>query len=451
MHGIAEPNPNMSELALARAWADGELPESFLTRDGTAVKIIYRGVWTHGLGPDFADAMISWPNGTIETGSLEIHLRTTGWREHRHHLDPAYDRVILHVVGIDDGAETRRADGKIVPVVTVGLEHAHFDDAGLPWARVGGEVCAADLAATRPGQIVSALRALGDDRLASFTTSFEAELHQAPPHQVMWRALLDALGISENRIPMQKLAALLPIVDLERAIARHPKRFEAAMAHLLGCAGFLPLAPADADRSGLTLSQIAEIEAIWMDVRRPSGERLSPGEWNLNRVRPANHPIVRLKSAAAMVATTQGAFGSYLLEPIRNGTFEPALLQHMSADNGATLGSDRAIVLASRVLIPFALALAELNGDTELTDAAMATWDSLPASAPNQQTRAAQIQITGGPALRSLGERGTQGLIQLHRSRCQPRRCFECPIAALVVADSVTPSTPDGEAAKSTP
>jgi hypothetical protein len=267
----------------------------------------------------------------------------------------------------------------------------------------------------------------------------------------MWRALLDALGISENRIPMQKLAALLPIVDLERAIARHPKRFEAAMAHLLGCAGFLPLAPADADRSGLTLSQIAEIEAIWMDVRRPSGERLSPGEWNLNRVRPANHPIVRLKSAAAMVATTQGAFGSYLLEPIRNGTFEPALLQHMSADNGATLGSDRAIVLASRVLIPFALALAELNGDTELTDAAMATWDSLPASAPNQQTRAAQIQITGGPALRSLGERGTQGLIQLHRSRCQPRRCFECPIAALVVADSVTPSTPDGEAAKSTP
>jgi hypothetical protein len=114
--------------------------------------------------------------------------------------------------------------------------------------------------------------------------------------------------------------------------------------------------------------------------------------------------------------------------------FHASALTERVADYGAVLGTDRAIVLASRVLIPFALALAEHNRDADLAESAMSAWDALPPSAHNRQTRAAQLQITGGPALRNLGERGMQGLIHLHRTRCLPRRCFECPVARLVVS-----------------
>lgn len=435
MTGIAEPAPAASELALARAWADGEFPNRLLTRDDVEVEIVYRGVWTHGLGPDFSQAMIAWPDGRLETGAIELHLRTTGWRDHGHQHDPAYNAVMLHVVGIDDGAETRRSDGRLVPTVTVGLEKALLSGEGPDWSRVGGEVCAAELAASQPALIAQALRVLGDVRLAVLTAGFEADLALLPPDQVLWTGLLDALGISENREPMRKLATLLPIADLERALVRADDRFLTAATLLLDVAGFLPLAPRDAETSGLPLDQINAIEAGWRQNLRPAGERLSPREWQLTRVRPSNHPVARLVTAAALAAQATGGLGSALLDRLRSGSFTSGMLIEMADRPGARLGADRAIVIASRVLIPFALALSEQTGDTELAESAISAWDFLAPSGHNRLTRAAQLQITGGPPIRNLGERGMQGLLHLHRTGCVPRRCFECPIAALVISE----------------
>jgi hypothetical protein len=433
-NGIAEPDPPLSELALARAWADGTFPERLITREGQTVEIVYPGRWTHGIGPDFSDAMIAWPNGKLETGAIELHLRTSGWREHGHYNDPAYQSVILHVVGIDDGSETRRNDGKLVPVVSVGLERASIGGNGFDWSRVGGAVCAAELAASNSAVIVRALHGLGDERLSSLVTAFEAELALAPPDQVLWTALLDALGLTENREPMKKLATLLPIIDLERTLQRSDDRFVTALALLLGVGGFLPLSPRDAESSGLEMRTIGAAEHAWTTVARPPTERLSPGEWSLTRVRPANHPVARLVAAAALVSSGPDGFAGAMIEPVRAASFQPRQLIEAVERSGAHLGEDRAIVITSRVLIPFAVALAAQTGDTELSEGAMASWDQLLPSAHNRHTRAAQLQVTGGPGLRDLGERGMQGLIQLHRTRCLPRRCYECPIARLVVA-----------------
>ncbi len=432
MHQVAEPAAGSSELALAHAWANGNCPTGLSSRDGTHVEIVYRGVWTHGFGPDFAEAMIAWPNGVLETGAIELHLRTSGWREHGHHVDPAYDNVILHVVGLDDGSETRRSDGKLVPVVAIGLDLASTPE-GADWSRVGGDVCAAELAANNPGEIVAALRALGDARLATHVAAFESELTHSPPDQVLWSGLLDALGISENRDPMRAIGALVPIVDLERLVARSNDRFETAAACLFGAGGFIPLSPRDAEATGLDIETIAAIETTWQRRTLLPSAGLSPGAWRTARVRPANHPLARLTSAAGIVAACPDGIGNTLVTAIREGEFQPADLVEMTARYGAGLGADRSIVLTSRVLIPFAIARSEQSGDTDLADGAMAIWDSLAASAHNRQSRAAQLQVSGGPPLRGLGERGMQGLIQLHRTRCQPRRCFECPIAAMVI------------------
>ena len=193
--------PPVSELALARAWATGAIPSHLITTNGLAVDVVYRGSWTHGSGPDFAGAMVALPNGRLLTGSIEFHLVTSGWRSHGHHHDPAYDDVILHLVGEDDSGETIRSNGEVVPVAIVGFEEAVAVNAALDWAKVGGSIGAADLARSRPQVLVEPIKQLGDRRLATKSAQFEAALSSSTPSQVLWSGLLEALGYQANRRP----------------------------------------------------------------------------------------------------------------------------------------------------------------------------------------------------------------------------------------------------------
>jgi hypothetical protein len=100
------------------------------------------------------------------------------------------------------------------------------------------------------------------------------------------------------------------------------------------------------------------------------------------------------------------------------------------SDARSRIGADRAIDMLVSGIIPLALALAAHSGDLDLADAASSQWDRLPAPSPNAVTRRALRQVAGRSPLGKIGARGAQGLIHLDTVLCQPRRCFECPIAA---------------------
>ncbi|MFL5772402.1 MAG: DUF2851 family protein, partial [Flavisolibacter sp.] len=70
---------------------------SLYSVSGEKIEIIFPGKLNHNQGPDFTDAHIRI-GGTLLAGSVEIHLKTSQWKEHGHHLDQHYKNVILHVV-----------------------------------------------------------------------------------------------------------------------------------------------------------------------------------------------------------------------------------------------------------------------------------------------------------------------------------------------------------------
>ncbi len=169
------------ELALSAAW-HGALVRNLHTTEGEAIEVIFRGVWTHGFGPDFQDALLAFADGGLRTGAVEIHHRTADWRAHGHHLDPNFNAVILHLVRHHDGAETRRADGAIIPtaLLPVSLETLDAIDRRLPgiWDRLGGAVCAETLTRHHPERIRGVLHRLGDRRLAErFAARGDGALH----------------------------------------------------------------------------------------------------------------------------------------------------------------------------------------------------------------------------------------------------------------------------------
>ena len=61
-------------------------------------RLLYPGQRNGGPGPDYLGAQVTFPDGTLHRGDVEIHVRRASWRRHRHRWDSRYSQVILHVV-----------------------------------------------------------------------------------------------------------------------------------------------------------------------------------------------------------------------------------------------------------------------------------------------------------------------------------------------------------------
>ena len=439
------PTAYIDEHDLCAAWAALRAPGELRTTDGRRLEIVHRGSWTHGFGPDFRDAMICLDGVELRTGSVELHLRTRGWTDHGHHLDPRYNAVVLHVVAEHDWVRTVRQDGVEVPVLHLPLKAATQVGSRVVdvWSLVGGAVCAEDLTRRQPHKARSILKGLGDVRLSGRVARIEASLHDAPPAHVLIGMLFDALGYSANREPMRTVAdQFLLCHGLDRlARARPEHRLALGRAVLFGIAGYLPLSPTEAHLAGISSAELAKVERVWSDAASWVDARPGRVVWQTARVRPANHPVVRLSQAAALLAAIADQPVAALLTMLDGpGAPEEALRRLTAIDETPALGIDRVRAILTNVVVPFAVALSHATGDLDLEERAIAAWDRLPPAESNAKVRAARQQVAGDAPLTGLGARGQQGLIHLHDTLCGPRRCYECPVAAWVMSEE--PSLP---------
>ena len=71
--------------------------KSLRTVRGNVLNVLDPGKHNKYSGPDFTDARIEI-DGQLWAGNVEIHLNSSDWYAHRHHMDPAYSNLVLHVV-----------------------------------------------------------------------------------------------------------------------------------------------------------------------------------------------------------------------------------------------------------------------------------------------------------------------------------------------------------------
>ena len=98
------------------------------------------------------------------------------------------------------------------------------------------------------------------------------------------------------------------------------------------------------------------------------------------------------------------------------------------------MGEGRAVAIVASGILPFLLALAEVTNDPQLSEMVSRRWEMLESGEPNRVTKRAMRQVAGNARVGRIGERGMQGLIQLDRLFCEPRRCMECSIAHLALS-----------------
>lgn len=98
-HAATFPN----EAYLSAYWESITQPGAIFELDGGGrVCIVSRGRRNTRYGPDYLDAVLIL-EGRIVIGSIELHCREVSWHAHRHHLDPRYASVVLHVVAERSG------------------------------------------------------------------------------------------------------------------------------------------------------------------------------------------------------------------------------------------------------------------------------------------------------------------------------------------------------------
>ena len=256
---------------------------------------------------------------------------------------------------------------------------------------------------------LAAIDRAGDARFAEKAAAFAGELKQADAGQSLYRGIMTALGYSRNQLPFELVAQSLPLTRLEQiAHMDDAKALTRLEALLLGTAGFLP-----SQRPGLAVECHPWVDALETEwgIHEP-GRRPADLGWSLFRVRPNNHPVRRLAGMARLLwrFRADGLLAGFMakLEAGDGGTDLVAALT-ITADgywtdhcdfgavchglNHFLIGPSRASEILVNILLPFAVAWAQVPASPELAAKVIELYHEHPAASENAIERHMRAQL----------------------------------------------------------
>jgi hypothetical protein len=424
---ISEDTPAAdNELAWQARWFSGACGREFTATDGRPVFIADFGEWNREAGPDFSRATIHI-DGKEHRGTLEVDLEASGWEQHRHAVNPAYEDVVLHVIVRRPTRKhfTRTPTHREVPQIVL-ADHAATGPEwpGLAAARPGR--CLAPLRHLAGRQITELLYVAARRRLEAKGTALQTMIASRGPDAALFEAMAVALGYKNNKLPFQLLAQRVPVKAASTA------RGEAL---LFGLAGFLekPEPPAAAARN-----EVAALWSLWWKLRAARANGVLPRDaWKLTGLRPANHPLRRLGALAAIARRWKSVRAALesgdlaRLEKVLAPLQHPFWSYHTTWNSPrrknplALLGADRIREVHANIALPLTLARGDQTDGLEL-----------PAGPPNATLRVVSARLFGGPLPRTLPKRlfVHQGLLQIYADFClrDHGECAQCRFPSLL-------------------
>jgi hypothetical protein len=421
-----------------------------VTAENEPIEIIYPGRLNDDRGADLRDAVVNTAQGRLK-GDIEIHVKSSSWWTHRHHLDPVYNRVILHVVYWNDNVRPIVLEnGFTVPTLAL---HDYIDRPA-----VKGMVDAIPSVPCRNAghsrnvfKLNKILEAAGDERFLSNAAHLKAGIVEYGVGQALYRGIMTALGYAKNKEAMADLANRLPLERLEAAAAPGAPENECLaqyQARLIGTAGLLPSQREAAFPAGCPDEDwTKKLEKTWAGCREIPV--MFAGDWRFFKVRPGNHPVRRLAAMSHLLLRYRKAG---LLAGLRSifesmGTghpeksLEPALQVNPDSFWGryldigmpaggmipALLGKERAGEIVINVLLPFAAAGGFTDTDPETPGKALNIYREYRAAAENTLVKHMRKQL--GVGKHSIDSaRRQQGLLHIYKTRCSQGKCAECPL-----------------------
>ncbi len=453
IHEPGTGTENPPESLLQGIWFHQRLKRDGLrTTDGREVKILHPGFWNRESGPDFHSAVVQFGSETPQEGDIEIDMEPGDWRTHGHAANPAFAKVVLHVVWRGSGAE-RLPTLVLEPLLDAPLAELawwHGGEGGRAFpAELAGRCCA-PLRELSEERLLELLRQAAAIRMQSKAAQFHARARQAGWEQALWEGLFRGLGYKRNLWPMLRLAELRGRICPDMSGLGG----QAIQGRLLGIGGLLP--EELTRRRGTTDSYVRGLWDGWWRERDAFVDCVLPRSlWNFAGLRPANHPERRLALAAHWLA--DGKLPSRL-ESWCSTTLEPkalvaSLLKAMQAPKDGfwshhwtlrsksfaaaqpLLGATRVTDLAINVVLPWLWVRAVEGKNDSLRREMERRFFAWPAAEDNAVLRLARQRLLGAPKPKLFQTAAAQqGLMQVVRDFCEHSNalCDECRFPELV-------------------
>lgn len=387
------------------------------TTDGRPVEIVSVGEHNRDAGPDYSHARVRI-DGKEWIGNIEIHVCSSDWTKHHHHLDKAYNNVILHVVRTAD-KPVYNSKGELVPQCE--LQYPSDKDylselfaAAQQMDSAIGRIGCAEQLLHEPGLLTEGWRkTLLYKRLECKRASIERllEITKGSWEHALYISLARNFGFHTNSLPFEQLAINTPLSYLQK----HRNSLFQLTAMLMGQAGGLE--PSSLSHSDDKEKQLLAKEYAFM--RAKFG--LTPMDasiWKHSKMRPQNSPELRIKQFAQLLYQSEN-----LLSKILDTDDLKELEQLFTVPQ---MGKSSIYILLINTVIPYKYAYAKhRNMDFD-------AYALMTKIAAENNTIIRQWRVLGQEVKNAAD---TQALLHLYQNYCQHHECINCEVGYKIFQD----------------
>ncbi len=380
------------------------------------LEIIDFGSYNKDGGPDFLNAKIRIDD-VILAGNIELHVKASDWKLHKHDADKKYANIILHVVYFDDmetGLPTLELNGRIPPLLLQKYIHLMSAEGELACANQLNSIDSFTLHNWTERLVIERLER--KSKIIRHTFSVNHNDWQETTYQLFGKYF----GAPVNKASFESLTALLPY----KIISRHSSGLFQLESLLFGVAGML-------DRD-FTDSYPISLKKEFSFLRYKYQLRsLDSHQWQFLRMRPISFPTIRLSLFSALLQRTplferilQPSSTHEFLEEIEVSPYwnshylfdKPSLIKPKLL--GKVLGNS----LRINVVAPLIYTYGVIHAERKYMEQALALLAAIPAE------QNARIQIFTTAHWFPESAYSTQAMLELNEYYCTRKRCLDCAI-----------------------
>lgn len=398
----------------------------FQTTAGEPISIIQPGFKNTNAGPDFLNAKIKIGE-VVWIGHVEIHINSSEWIDHRHHVDAAYENVILHVVWRENQS-IRQKDNS--PLPTAELKSRVSEDLILRYRKLINQPesipCSHQLPGVQEIIKIGMMEKALIERLENKSTLVRELLTKNGNdwEQTTFHLLCRNFGFKINAPAFDRLAEVMPY----KVLLKHHQVLQVE-ALLFGQAGFL-----DDTKSDEYFRLLKREYDMLGKKYELNDRRMNKSQWKFLRLRPANFPTIRIAQLAALVLSQKNMFSK-----IVDATSYKDLLEMFSVSQSdywqthyrfdyetdqkiAALGESSIDNVLINTAIPLMVAYGKIKDEQAYVDRAVKLLQQIPGEDNAITKRWTSQNLMASSAADS------QGGIELFNNYCMKRRCLDCNI-----------------------